>query len=540
MDKHLEPTKEQMLSRGFQYRNAKTQYPEFCDYLQQKYPGVSFGEQLYMHIHGLSCPPTCKCCGGPVSFRNRIYGYSEYCSAKCVSIATKQKRKETCLERYGKLGGINSEKFKQTCLKKYGVENPFQSETVKDKIKRSLLEKYGVEFAQQSEKIQQTKKENCLIKYGVDHPGKTIEVRKKISDALRSYEISSNLDIVGYDGEYQIRQCPNPNCNKCSEKVYITTGQIDSARKKYNIEPCTNILPIKENPSQPSHTMLFIREILKNHNIKFEEHENRKILEGQGIDIYIPDYKLGIECNGVYWHSDKIKHRQYHVDKYKKACDAGIRLIQVWDDQRIRHPRIVGSLILSKLGIYKEKIGARKCSVKQIDGRTANEFYNANHIQGQTRSSIHYGLYHTERLVACMSFSKRSKLSGGKNDDSWELTRFCSLLNTQVIGGAGKLLKYFINHYHPQKIISFSSNDISDGGLYKKLGFTTDGKVTGSYWYIDQKTHIRYHRTSFCKTRLAKLGYDVSKSESEIMNGLPYFRIYDSGHTKWELVIRYI
>ena len=178
--------------------------------------------------------------------------------------------------------------------------------------------------------------------------------------------------------------------------------------------------------------------------------------------------------------------------------------------------------------------------MKQIDGRTANEFYNSNHIQGQTRSSIHYGLYYAERLVACMSFSKRSKLSGGKNDDSWELTRFCSLLNTQVIGGAGKLLKYFINHYHPQKIISFSSNDISDGGLYKKLGFTTDGKVTGSYWYIDQKTHIRYHRTSFCKTRLAKLGYDVSKSESEIMNNLPYFRIYDSGHTKWELVIKYI
>ena len=540
MDKCLEPTKDKMLSKGFQYRNAKVQYPEFCNYLQQKYPNASFSEQLYMHIHGLLHPPTCKYCGGPVSFRNRIYGYSEYCSTKCVAAATEGKRKETCLKRYGKLGGINPEKFKQTCLKKYGVENPFQSEIIKNKIKHTLLEKYGVEFAQQSAKIQQIRKKNCLIKYGVDHPGKTIEVRKKISTALRSYEISSNPDIINYDDEYQIRRCPNIKCCKCSEKIYITTSQIDHARKKQNIESCTNILPIKKNPSQPSHTMLFIKEILQKYNIEFEDHENRRIFDGQGIDIYIPTYKLGIECNGVYWHSDKVKTRQYHIDKYKKSLNSKIKLIQIWDDQRIRHSEIVESLILSKLGIYKEKIGARKCLIKQIDGHVANEFYNKNHIQGQTRSSIHYGLYYKSRLIACMSFSKRSKLSGGKNDNSWELTRFCSLLNTQVVGGAGKLLKYFINQYHPRKIISFSSNDISDGGLYRKLGFTTDGKITGSYWYIDQKTNIRYHRTSFCKTRLAKLGYDISKSEFEIMNTLPYFRIYDSGHTKWELTIKNI
>ena len=46
----------------------------------------------------------------------------------------------------------NSEdKKKQTCLNKYGVENPFQNNQIKEKIKQTNIIKYGVEHPSQNE-----------------------------------------------------------------------------------------------------------------------------------------------------------------------------------------------------------------------------------------------------------------------------------------------------------------------------------------------------------------------------------------------------
>lgn len=108
--------------------------------------------------------------------------------------------------------------------------------------------------------------------------------------------------------------------------------------------------------------------------------------------------------------------------------------------------------------------------------------------------------------------------------------RFCNKLNTQIIGGASKLFKHFINNYQVNKIESFSSNDISNGLLYNKLGFKLESE-TISYWYIKNKK--RYHRYKFRKSELVKLGYDKNKTEFQIMEDNGYHRIYDTGQKKW-------
>ena len=52
------------------------------------------------------------------------------------------------------------------------------------------------------------------------------------------------------------------------------------------------------------------------------------------IDIYIPALKLGIEYNGIYWHSTKcIKDKNYHINKTMIARKAGIKLIHIFEDQ---------------------------------------------------------------------------------------------------------------------------------------------------------------------------------------------------------------
>ena len=140
-----------------------------------------------------------------------------------------------------------------------------------------------------------------------------------------------------------------------------------------------------------------------------------------------------------------------------------------------------------------------------------------------------------------MCFNKRSKLSGSKNiiEGEYELIRFCNKLNTSVVGGASKLLKYFIKKYNPSIITSFSSDDISNGNLYKTLGFESDYNINKSYWYIEPTTMKRYHRTSFTRSSISeKFGYDINDktwTERSVMDKMRYYRIYDSGTLRWKL-----
>lgn len=203
-------------------------------------------------------------------------------------------------------------------------------------------------------------------------------------------------------------------------------------------------------------------------------------------------------------------------------------------------PEIVRSILLNKLGVCNNTVYARKTIIKEIDSRTCNDFLDNNHIQGRSVANIRLGLYYNNELISVMTFSKpRVNMGSNSHKQQWELVRFCNKLNTRVVGGASKLLKYFINTYHPTSIVSFSMNDVSDGNLYKTLGFKTNGIITQSYWYIDPKTLKRYHRTSFTKRAIVKKGWrekiDDTWTERQVMEEQGYFRVYDSGQLKWVL-----
>ena len=119
----------------------------------------------------------------------------------------------------------------------------------------------------------------------------------------------------------------------------------------------------------------------------------------------------------------------------------------------------------------------------------------------------------------------------------WELVRFSTKKYIQVIAGADRLFKRFINDYNPSEIVSFSCNDISKGNLYSKLGFDK-GELNKSYWYI-HKSFKRFHRSSFSKEEIVKRGWmaniDNTWTEWGVMDNYSdeYLRIHDSGQTKW-------
>lgn len=79
---------------------------------------------------------------------------------------------------------------------------------------------------------------------------------------------------------------------------------------------------------------------------------NRKVLNGKELDIYLPELSIGIEVNGTYWHSDyhllqkngKTSWKHHH-EKRMLAQDAGILLLYVWElDWKSDVQRIVTSI----------------------------------------------------------------------------------------------------------------------------------------------------------------------------------------------------
>lgn len=500
--------------------SIKIHYPEFYDYLKEHYKGkqLTFAEMIYLFYHHLEDHPVCRICGSRTKFIGYTKGYREFCSYKCMN---------SCKDI--------QERKKQTSLKNYGTTNPMHSDEVKKKMENTCMERYGVKNAFQSSELMKKSKHTCIEKYGTEYANQSVEVKEKIAESKRQRIISYNENIIeiipGDPTDTYVMKCMDPTCTKCELKQFNITSNILYDRSRLNVDLCTTRYPVGTHIKNTS-LEKFIQDLLDEHNIKYETN-NRKILTGKELDIYIPSRKIAIECNGVYWHS--MYDSKYHYDKWKMCKDKGIQLLSIWEDWITNKPEIVKSLILSKLGIYKESIGASKCKVKKVNSNDTRKFLNENHIQGFCNSTYKYGLYYQDELLSLMTFGRSRKSIMGDNKDGWELLRFCNKLNTHIVGGAARLLTHFCNEHPDGDIITFASHDISNGNLYEKLNFDKVNETHSSYWYVHNQSHERFHRSSFMKKDLVRKGYDPSLTEEQIMMQTDYLRIYDSGQSKYIL-----
>ena len=261
-------------------------------------------------------------------------------------------------------------------------------------------------------------------------------------------------------------------------------------------------------------------------------HNDKKAIKPNEIDVYIPEIKIGFEFDGLYWHSEQYREKNFHLCKTNECLKNSIRLIHIFEDEWDYKNDILKSMIRNLFHITKNKIYARKCEIKEVTSIESNLFLNKNHIQGKCQSSVNLGLYYNDELVSLMTFGKpRINMGGDKSEGSWELVRFCNKIDTRVIGGASKLFKYFVEKYNPNKVISYSDRRWATGGLYEKLGFVHDHDSAPNYYYVI-KSH-RENRFKYRKDRLIKEGYGPNKSEHEIMLERGIYRIYDCGCKVW-------
>jgi len=452
-------------------------------------------------------------------YLKNIKKYNFYsCHGQCSNI----KKKKTCLENYGvdnpsKVKEIR-EKANKTNFKKYGVENASKNEKIIEKAKKTNLEKYKVEYFSKTEKFKEKIRKINLKKFGVDN-------YKKSEESKLNTKLGQHPNYIKYINEgLSLFKCDLNKDHEFEIHIYNFLSRVN-----YNIPLCTICYPIGDQKSIKEKILLeYIKSIYNGEIISGYR-------DGIEIDIYLPELKLGIEFNGLYWHSNKFKESNYHLNKLNWFKGKGIDIKFIYEDDFNTNLDIIKSQISNWLGITDNKIYARKTELKQvISVDEYKNFLNKNHIQGFVPSKLVYGLYYQNQLVSLMSFDKKEGRLN-MSDNEWNLNRFCNLLNTNVIGGASKLLNYFIKTNNPKRIISYADKDWSNGNLYFTLGFTLVNESKPDYKYVIDG--LRKSKQNFTKAKLSKLGHDISLTESKIMENLGINKIYDCGKMKFELTL---
>ena len=106
----------------------------------------------------------------------------------------------------------------------------------------------------------------------------------------------------------------------CKNIYNVTTRFIYYRIKVSKINPCTNCIPVNISSGKELELLDFIK---SNYDGEIIEND-RKVLSGKELDIYLPGLNLAFEFNGLYWHSELHKDDKYHLEKTEKCLDKGV------------------------------------------------------------------------------------------------------------------------------------------------------------------------------------------------------------------------
>lgn len=372
------------------------------------------------------------------------------------------------------------EKTRQSCLAKYGTTSPLGNKDVQDKVKQTLLNKYGVDHSSKIPGIQDTKREKSVSKYGVDHYTKTDDFRNK----AKQRAIDSGLTYI-YDGK---------TSEEIAKEMGISLSGFHQRVRKYGYDSAVKMEKTKSDIEN------IMEELLKKIGINY--------LTDQRIDKYFPDFvlpdqKIIIECDGLYWHSDAInKNRHYHRDKSRIYGQNGYRSLFFREDEIYGKLPIIESMISHRCK-KSSVIYARKCTVEELPHDKVKDFVAKNHLMGNG-SGRGVVLKYNEEIVAVAQIVQR---------DYIDISRFCTKAFTHINGGFSKILSYLSRYNKP--IQTFIDGRYGDGSYLLNLGFELASDHISFKWVKNDKS---FHRLS----HRGNTGYDKG-----------FYKIWDCGQYKY-------
>ena len=218
---------------------------------------------------------------------------------------------------------------------------------------------------------------------------------------------------------------------------------------------------------------------------------DRSVIAPKELDVYVPSHRLGIEYNGLYWHSESvIKDKNYHQLKADACRAANIRLFSIYEDEWRDKRYLVEAMLRHRLGMDSERLDARKLRIVELFNRDAASFFDAHHLEGHVRSSVIYGLAcPAGRIVAAMSlrtaFHKRYF-------EYYEVARSCTLPEISIRGWLGRLTNRCLQRAKidgKKGLMTYVDGRVGLGSGYAAAGWKLVKGDTGPrFWWTD---HVR-------------------------------------------------
>lgn len=402
---------------------------------------------------------------------------------------------------------MNKDSSRRSLISKKNTEN---SKNRIEKARLTLMERYGVSAVQDIPEIKQ-KTQESRMKW---RSRTLIETFKKYGLNIKTFMDVRFLDAI----------CKKSSYSEISEKYF-------------NRMPVMTILrffrSIEYTPKFPKQSSKGEREIIEfiNKNIKTPTVINsRKIIAPYELDIYLPEKNIAIEYNGIYYHSKLDKN--YHIDKTIACNTIGVSLLHIFEDEWIFKRKIIESIILAKLGVFTEKIYARKTVIEQISNKLSSQFLEENHLQGNAFGEKYFGLFYDGTLVSIMVVGKNRFTKG------YEIIRQCSKLGYNIVGGFSKLLHHVKKEFEGIDIISYVDRRFSgENNVYSKFGELI--RITEpSYFWFQKNSYERISRFKTQKHKLKNMlkeNFNPNDSESKNLENNGYLRIYDCGNYVYRL-----
>ena len=275
----------------------KSKYPDL--YLTiNSLSGNSFSEKLYKYKNNVISPPTCIHCNiNKTKFISITKGYGKICSKVCAS-------------RSNIVKGIESARSQES----------------KDKRKESCLVRYGVDCSAQTKKSIDSLNDFININghplKDIDNRSKLVKSRKKkfiercVSGSRLPEDIIPLFDIESFGG---INKKYPFKCKECNSEF--------SAHFAWGLIPyCKKCHP---NSKWEEELMCDIKTYYSG---KLSINDQQVLPKNRELDFYFPELKKAVELNGSYWHSNKNgKVKDYHSSKQDMCDRLGIKLIQIYE-----------------------------------------------------------------------------------------------------------------------------------------------------------------------------------------------------------------
>lgn len=368
-----------------------------------------------------------------------------------------------------------------------------QRDSINTKRETTMIERFGVAFNSQRPEIH--------------------EIWKKPKVPADVYEKLNNYDWL--HTEYVTNQ---RSAVDIAQELNIWYGTVIDYCLKHNFN-------IRQRSSY-SLTELDVCKFLDSINITYE-HSNWSVI-GKELDIYIPDKKLAIEINGLYWHSyhpssERVENKDKHIEKTLLARDRGIKLLHITDWEWTNKNNIVKGIIKSKLGL-NNRVFARNCELRVVKTTEEKKFLTEYHLQGYVASNLAVGLYYKNELVSLMSVGK-TRFS---NLADYELLRYCTKTDLTIVGGGSKILQEIRKTY--PILVTYCDLSKNNGEGYFKMGFTHIKDTGPGYFWTDGNNIISRFKAQKNQLKKWLKNYDANLSESENMFTSKYRRYHDCGN----------